>query len=55
MNKENGVTVITATHDLKMLDVSDRIIWMRDGKVERDERRDEIDIEVGTFEGDEAG
>ena len=52
MNKENGVTVIAATHDLKMLDVSDRIVWMRDGHVERDERREEVDIEVGTFEGE---
>ena len=50
MNKEKGVTVITATHDLKMLDVSDRIIWMRDGLIERDERRDQVDIAVGRFE-----
>jgi len=26
---------ITATHDLKMIDVSDRIFWIRDGKVDR--------------------
>src|SRR5579872_4764489 len=32
LNKEKGVTVISATHDYKMLDVSDRIIWIRDGK-----------------------
>ena len=29
LNKEKGVTIISATHDLKMLDVSDRIIWIR--------------------------
>ncbi len=52
MNREAGVTVITATHDLKMLSVSDRIIWVRDGLIDRQERRDEIHIDVGTL-GDE--
>ncbi len=31
MNRERGTTMISATHDFKMLDVSDRIIWIRDG------------------------
>ncbi len=53
MNKDKEVTVISATHDLKMLDVSDRIFWVRDGKVERVEERSEIKLEVGTFEGEE--
>ncbi len=53
LNKENGVTVISATHDLKMLDVSDRIFWIRDGKVERVEERSEIKLEVGTVEGED--
>src|SRR5436189_795040 len=35
MNRERGVTVISATHDHKMLAVSDRIIWIRDGVVDR--------------------
>jgi putative ABC transport system ATP-binding protein len=35
LNDKEGVTVIAATHDLKMIDVSDRIIWIRDGKVEK--------------------
>jgi len=39
LNKEKGVTVIAATHDLKIIDVSDSIVWMRDGKVERVEKR----------------
>ncbi|MCP4642619.1 MAG: ABC transporter ATP-binding protein [bacterium] len=54
LNKDKGVTIISATHDLKMLDVSDRIIWIRDGLVDKIERRDELDIEVGTLEGEEA-
>ncbi len=46
LNQEQGVTVITATHDLKMIDVSDRIVYLRDGKVERIETRREIAIET---------
>ncbi|MFW6162255.1 MAG: ABC transporter ATP-binding protein, partial [Planctomycetota bacterium] len=48
LSKEDGVTVITATHDHKMLDVSDRIVWIRDGAIDRVQRRDEVDIRVGT-------
>ncbi|MAP90258.1 ABC transporter ATP-binding protein [Candidatus Poribacteria bacterium] len=47
LNTENNVTIISATHDLKMLDVSDRIVDIRDGKVERIRNRDEIQLEVG--------
>jgi len=47
LSKETGVTVITATHDHKMLDVSDRILWIKDGAIERLQRRDELDIRVG--------
>jgi putative ABC transport system ATP-binding protein len=35
INKERGVTIIAATHDLKIIDVSDSVIYMRDGKVEK--------------------
>jgi putative ABC transport system ATP-binding protein len=54
LNKDKGVTVISATHDYKMLDVSDRIIWIRDGKVEKIENRADIDIQIGGMEGEEA-
>jgi putative ABC transport system ATP-binding protein len=52
LNRESGVTIITATHDDKMLDVSDRIVWISDGQVARIRRRDEVDITVGTVEGE---
>ncbi len=52
LNNEQGVTVISATHDLKMLDVSDRIVDIRDGLVERIRNRDEIEIEVGEVGGE---
>jgi putative ABC transport system ATP-binding protein len=54
MNKDRGVTIISATHDLKMIDVSDRIVWIRDGKLERIEERSEIHLAVGELEGAEA-
>lgn len=51
LNKNQGVTIISATHDLKMLDVSDRVIWIRDGQIERQEERADIDIKIGQMEG----
>ncbi len=43
-NKEKGVTIIAATHDLKMIDVSDRIVYLRDGLIARYETRAEVYI-----------
>ncbi len=51
LNKERGVTIISATHDHKMLAVSDRIMWISDGKLERIQNRDDLNIQVGTIEG----
>lgn len=39
LNREQGVTIISATHDHKMLDVSDRIFHIRDGKLDKVEER----------------
>jgi putative ABC transport system ATP-binding protein len=52
MNQESGVTVISATHDHKMLSVSDRVVWVRDGKVDRIVNREDLKIEVGTIDGE---
>ena len=41
LNKDREVTIIAATHDLKIIDVSDAIFWLRDGKTENIERRTE--------------
>jgi len=51
LNRERGVTIISATHDHKMLAISDRILWISDGRVDRIQRRDELKIEIGTVEG----
>ncbi|MFA6134244.1 MAG: ABC transporter ATP-binding protein [Phycisphaerae bacterium] len=46
----HGVTVITATHDHKMLDKSDRILWIKDGTKDRLQNRADLDIRVGKVE-----
>jgi len=51
LNRDQGVTVISATHDYKMLDVSDRIIWIRDGRIDKIENRADLDIQLGGMEG----
>ncbi|HHN46079.1 MAG TPA: ABC transporter ATP-binding protein [Planctomycetes bacterium] len=52
LSREMGVTVISATHDHKMLDVCDRVTWIRDGMIERIEKREDLDIQVGVIEED---
>ncbi|GAB6035753.1 ABC transporter ATP-binding protein [Fundidesulfovibrio butyratiphilus] len=49
LSVERGVTVISATHDYKMLSVSDRVVWIRDGRIDKIENRDELDITVGAI------
>lgn len=50
LNVERNVTIISATHDLKMIDVSDRIIHIRDGTIAKEETRSEISLQIGGFE-----
>lgn len=49
LSAEQGVTVITATHDHKMLANSDRIVWIKDGKVDRIQNVKDMDISVGSI------
>jgi len=51
LKDERGVTIITATHDMKMLDASDRVIWITDGQVSRIQSREELDIQIGSIDG----
>ena len=48
LSDERGVTVVSATHDHRMLDVSDRVVYLRDGRVERIARREDLNIQVGS-------
>ncbi len=46
LREELGVTIVTATHDLKMLKTSDRIVWIEDGLIARISTPEAMGIEV---------
>lgn len=50
LSVKQGVTVITATHDHKMLNQSDRVVHIKEGSVDKILRREELDIQEGTIE-----
>ena len=50
LSRDRGVTIITATHDHKMLSVSDRVVTIRDGAVNKIELRDQLNIQVGSID-----
>ncbi len=52
LNKERYVTVICATHDHRMLNICDRMMWIRDGQIDRIKTRNEVKIEVGSIDGE---
>jgi putative ABC transport system ATP-binding protein len=49
LKTEKGVTVISATHDHEMLAISDRVMWIKDGQVDRVELSSELNITSGTI------
>jgi putative ABC transport system ATP-binding protein len=54
MTKEFGVTVISATHDHRMLAASSRIVWIDQGKIDHIENVSDLDIDTGSI-SDEHG
>ena len=50
LSRERKVTVISATHDFKMLNVSDQVVWIRDGRIDKVEDRDELSISIGKID-----
>ena len=50
-----GTTVISATHDHKMLAKSDRICWIKGGEVDRLQLVSEMDISVGAIRTKDRG
>jgi len=50
LKEELGVTIISATHDLKMLKQSDRILWIEDGRITKAARPSEIDFSTKEFD-----
>ena len=51
INRDRGVTIVCASHDHRLLDISDRIVWIRSGQVERIERRQDVTVKVGRIGG----
>lgn len=49
---ERGTTIICATHDLKMIDISDRVVFLRDGEIENIERRRALTITAEDLEAE---
>ena len=49
LNKEDGVTVICATHDHDMLAVSDRMIWLDNGSLARMELSKDVKLVKGSL------
>jgi len=47
LSQERDVTVISATHDIKMLNVSDQVVWIRDGRIDKVEDREQLSISIG--------
>ncbi|MHC4561315.1 MAG: ABC transporter ATP-binding protein [Planctomycetota bacterium] len=53
LNTERGVTIICATHDHRLINKADRIMWVRDGMIERLADRSDVTVETGSIEGEE--
>lgn len=53
LNKVDGVTIICATHDHNMLAVSDRMIWISDGEIEKIDLSSEVTLECASMGDDE--
>ena len=52
LTHEFGVTVISATHDHRMLAASTRIVWIAQGTVDRIESVSDLDIDTGSIGGE---
>jgi len=51
LNEKQNVTIICATHDHRIMNICDRLMWIRDGHIERIAKREEVRIEVGAIDG----
>jgi len=53
MKRDLGITIVTATHDMKMLSKSDVIVQLRDGTIEGISTPAELGVTVGTIDGED--
>ena len=49
LNRKDGVTILCATHDHNMLAVSDRMVWIVDGRIDRVARTADVRIEKASL------
>ena len=52
LKDEFGVTVISATHDHKMLAASDRVVYLEDGKIVDIKSKGQLSFSFGTIDGE---
>jgi len=52
MKRDFGVTIITATHDMKMLSCSDKIVRIEDGSVKSVDTQASVKVTVGSIDGE---
>ncbi|MEM8739529.1 MAG: ABC transporter ATP-binding protein [Planctomycetota bacterium] len=51
INRERDVTVVCSTHDHRLLRLCDRIFWVRDGRIDRVDRKQDVTITAGSIGG----
>ena len=51
LNVERNVTIICATHDHRLISMADRIMWIRDGMIERLADRSDVTVQTGAIGG----
>lgn len=51
LKEERGTTIICTTHDMKMINIADRIVWIEDGRIDKIQNRSEVEVEIGTIDG----
>ena len=49
LNRDDGVTILCATHDHNMLSVSDRMVWIVDGRIDRIALTTDVRIEKASL------
>ena len=52
INEERGVTIVCSTHDHRLLQLCDRIFWVRDGVIDRVEKQEDLKITTGSIGGE---
>jgi putative ABC transport system ATP-binding protein len=53
LNRDEGVTIICATHDHNMLEVSDRMVWIANGEIARVALSKDVRLERASLGGED--